>query len=66
MCEAECTVWGMPDRLVPGTVRFYPKPRTFGNCLVVVHVGAPYRAFRFTLKVINQEIVGLSPLFETA
>jgi hypothetical protein len=22
MCEAGCTVWGMPDSLVPGTVSF--------------------------------------------
>jgi hypothetical protein len=63
MCEAGCTVWGMPDRRVIGTESFAPKPRTFGNHLVVVHVGAPYRVFRFT---INQSIVGLSPLSETA
>jgi hypothetical protein len=25
---------GMPDRLVPRTVRFDPKPRIFGNCQV--------------------------------
>jgi hypothetical protein len=30
---------GMPDGLVPRTVRFDPNPRTFGNRLVVVHVG---------------------------
>jgi hypothetical protein len=42
MCEAGCTVWGTPDSLVPGTVGFDPKPRIFGNILVVVHVGAPF------------------------
>jgi hypothetical protein len=36
MCEAGCTVWGIPDSLVPRTVSFNPKPRTFGNRLVVV------------------------------
>jgi hypothetical protein len=36
MCEAGCTVWGMPDSLVPGNVSFNPKPGTFGNRLVVV------------------------------
>jgi hypothetical protein len=41
---------GMPDRLVPRTVRFDPKPRNCWNRLVVVHVGAPYRVFRFNLK----------------
>jgi hypothetical protein len=57
---------GMPDSLVPRTVRFDPKPRTFGNRLVVVLAGAPYRVFRFTLQGLNQSIVGFSPLSETA
>jgi hypothetical protein len=57
---------GMPASLVPRTVRFDPKPRTFRNRLVVVLVGAPYRVFRFTLQGLNQLIVGLSPLSETA
>jgi hypothetical protein len=57
---------GMPDSLVHRTVRFDPKPRTFGNRLVVVHVGAPYRLFRSILQGLNQSIVGLSPLSETA
>jgi hypothetical protein len=39
MCEAGCTVWGMLDSRVPGTVSFDPKSRTFGNHLVIVHVG---------------------------
>jgi hypothetical protein len=51
MCEAGCTGWDMPDSLVPGTVRFAPKPRTFGNGLVgVSSVGAPLRVFRSTLQ----------------
>jgi hypothetical protein len=39
---------GMPDCLVPGTVSFDPKPKIFGNRLVVVLAGAPYRVLRFT------------------
>jgi hypothetical protein len=67
MCEAGCTGWDMSDSLVPGTVSFDPKPRTFGNHLVgVSSVGAPLRVFRFTLQGLNQSIVGLSPLSETA
>jgi hypothetical protein len=67
MCEAGCTGWDMPDSLVPGTVRFAPNPRIFGNRLVgVSYVGAPLRVFRSTLQRLNQSIVGLSPLSETA
>jgi hypothetical protein len=36
MSKVGCTVWGMPNSLVPGTVSFDPKLRTFGNRLVVV------------------------------
>jgi hypothetical protein len=57
---------GMPPNLVPRTVRFDPNPRTFGNCLVVVLAGASHRVFRFALQGLNQSIVGLSPLSETA
>jgi hypothetical protein len=57
---------GMPDSLVHWTVRFDPKTRTYGNHLVVVLAGAPYRMFRLPCKVINQSIVSLSPLSETA
>jgi hypothetical protein len=57
--------WGMPASLVHRTARFDPKPRTFGNRLVVVLAGAPYRVFRFTLQGLSQSIVGLSPLSET-
>jgi hypothetical protein len=58
--------WGMPVNLIPRTVRFDPNPRIFGNCLVVVLTGTPYHVFRFTLQGLNQSIVGLSPLSETA
>jgi hypothetical protein len=54
LCEARCTRWGMLDSLVPGTVSYYHNPRIFGNRLV----GVP-------CKVLNQSIVGLSPLSET-
>jgi hypothetical protein len=57
---------GTPDSLLPKTVSFDPKSRTFRNCLVVVLAGAPYRVFRFTLQGLNQSIIGLSPLSETA
>jgi hypothetical protein len=54
MCEAGCTVWGMPDSLVPETISFDPKPRIFGNRLVgVSSVGAPHRVFRSTLQGCN-------------
>jgi hypothetical protein len=68
LCEAVCTRWGMPDSLVLGTLGYYPNPRIFGNRLVGVgSVGAPLRVFRFTLQgFMNQSIVGLSPLSETA
>jgi hypothetical protein len=59
-------LWGTPDSRVPGTVSFDPKLRTFGNHLVVVHVGAILVCLGFPCKVINQLIVGLSPLSETA
>jgi hypothetical protein len=67
MCEAGFTGWDMPNSLISGTVRFAPNPRIFGNCLVgVSSVGAPLRVFRFTLQGLNQLIVRLSPLSETA
>jgi hypothetical protein len=68
LCEAGCTRWGTSDSLVPGTVGYHSNPRIFGNRLVgVSSVGAPLRVFRFTLQgFINQSIVGLSPLSETA
>jgi hypothetical protein len=67
MCEAGCAGWDIPHSLVPGTVRFSPNPKTFGNRLVgVSSVGAPLRVFRSTLQGLNQSIVGLSPLTKTA
>jgi hypothetical protein len=57
---------GTPDSCVPGTVSFDPKPRTFGNHLVVVHVGAISVCLGLPCKVINQSIVNLSTLSETA
>jgi hypothetical protein len=46
MCEAGCTRWDMPDCLVPGTIRFTPNLRIFGDRLVgVSSVGAPLRVF---------------------
>jgi hypothetical protein len=58
----------MPDSLVPRTVGYYPNLRISGNRLVGVgSVGAPLRVFRFTLQgFMNQSIVGLSPLSQTA
>jgi hypothetical protein len=47
---AGCTVWGMPDSLIPGIVSLDAKPRIFGNRLVgVSSVGVPLRVFRSTL-----------------
>jgi hypothetical protein len=67
MCEAGCIGWDIPDSLVTGTVRFAPNPRIFGIRLVgASSVGAPLRVFRSTLQDLNQSIVGLSPLSETA
>jgi hypothetical protein len=68
LCEAGCTRWGMPDSLVNGTIGYYPNPRIFGNRLVGVgSIGAPLRVFRFTFQgFMNQSIVGLLPLSETA
>jgi hypothetical protein len=51
MCEAGCTVWDMPNSLVPGTVRFKPKLRIYGNCLVgELLVRSIFRMFRFALQ----------------
>jgi hypothetical protein len=50
MCKVGCTGWDMPDSLVPMTVSFDPKPRTFGDRLVgVSSVGAQLRVFKSTL-----------------
>jgi hypothetical protein len=67
MCEAVCTVWGMPDSLVPGTVSFDPKPRILGTAWSLSALSG-HRSVCLGLPcmVINQSIVGLSPLSETA
>jgi hypothetical protein len=46
-------------------VAFYLEPMIFGNRLVVVLAGAPYRVFRSTLQGLNQLVVGFSPLPES-
>jgi hypothetical protein len=51
----------MPDSLVPGTVRYYPNPRIFGNRLVgVSSVGALLHVFRSTLQ--GYESIDCQPL----
>jgi hypothetical protein len=57
---------GMPTNPVPRTVGSVPNPRTFRNRLDGRPRGATYRVFRSTLQGLNQSIVGLSPLSETA
>jgi hypothetical protein len=67
MCEAGCTEWGIPDSFVPGTVGYHPNPRIFGNRLVgVSFVGHRSVCLGLLARVMNQSIVGLSPLSETA
>jgi hypothetical protein len=61
------TLRGIPANLAPRTVGFAPNPRTFGNGMgKLSSQGAAYRVFGFTLQGLNQSIVGLSPLPETA
>jgi hypothetical protein len=57
--------WGTPSR-VPRTVSFDPKLSTFRNRLVAVHVGAIPVCLGLPCKVINQSIVSLLLLSETA
>jgi hypothetical protein len=45
---------------VPKTVRFDPNPKSFGNRLMVVLTGAPYRVFRSTLQ--GYKLTGCRPL----
>jgi hypothetical protein len=52
----------MSDSLVPGTVRFDPKPRIFGTAwLVSALLGHRSVCLGLPCKGINQSIVGLSP-----
>jgi hypothetical protein len=66
-CKAGCMCGGMPDNLVPRTVRFDPKLRILGNCLVGASYLLGHRSVCLGLpcNVINQSIVVLSPLSET-
>jgi hypothetical protein len=65
MCDSGCLA-GMPDSLVPKTVRFDPELKSFGNHLVgVLLERALFRVFRSTLQGSNQSVIGLSPLSET-
>jgi hypothetical protein len=72
---------GMLANLVPRTIGSVPNPKTFGIRLdgcprggnrlssrgqPVVLAGATYHVFKFTLQGLNQSIVGLSLLSETA
>jgi hypothetical protein len=57
---------GMPDSLVPQYCKIRFQVEDFWEPLVVVHVGAPSVCLGLPCKVINQSIVGLSPLSETA
>jgi hypothetical protein len=63
-------VWAVrrdvPVSLVPRIVGSDPEPKKDGNHLVVVLAGAPYHVFRSTLQGLNQSIVSLLPLSETA
>jgi hypothetical protein len=67
MSEAGCTKWGILDSLVPGIVGYHPNPRIFGNRLVgvssVVHRSV---CLVYLARFINQSIVSLSPISETA
>jgi hypothetical protein len=63
MCE---TGQGTPVSLVPKTVSFDPNRGFLGTARMVVLAEAPYRVFRFTLQGLNQSIVDLTPLSETA
>jgi hypothetical protein len=67
MCEAGCTVWGIPDSPVPGAVGYHPNLRIFGNRLVgVSSVGHRSVCLGYLARSMNQSIVGLSLLSETA
>jgi hypothetical protein len=58
---------GHSDSPVPGTVGYHPNPRIFGNRLVgVCSVGHRSGCLGYLARSMNQLIVGLSPLSETA
>jgi hypothetical protein len=60
------TSQGIPDSLHQRLWPFIPTRGFLGTVWEVVLAGVAYRVFRFTLQGLNQSIVGLSPLFETA
>jgi hypothetical protein len=58
---------GHSDSPVPETVGYHPNPRIFGNRLVgVSFVGHRSVCLGYLARCMNQSIVGLSPLSETA
>jgi hypothetical protein len=57
---------GVPGSLVPRTVGFDPNREFLGTAWMAVLAGATYRVLRFTSQGLNQSIVRLSPLSETA
>jgi hypothetical protein len=67
MCEAGCTRWDIPDRLVPRTVISIPSRRSTGTAWSVsAMLGHCFVCLGLHCKGFNQSIVGLSPLSETA
>jgi hypothetical protein len=58
---------GHSDSPVPGTVGYHLNPRIFGNRLVgVSSVGHLSVCLGYLARCMNQSIVGLLPLSETA
>jgi hypothetical protein len=57
---------GISDSLHQGLWTFIPTRGFLGTAWEVVLAGAAYRVFRSTLQGLNQSIVVLSPLSETA
>jgi hypothetical protein len=57
---------GMPDSLHQGLQDSIPTRGFLGTAWESYPFGAAYRVFGFTLQGLNQSIVGLSPLSETA
>jgi hypothetical protein len=60
------TSLGIPDSLHQRLWPFIPTRGFLETVWEVVLVGAAYRVFSLTLQGLNQSIVGLSPLSETA
>jgi hypothetical protein len=67
MCEVGCTEWGIPESLVPRTVISIPNQGSTGTVWSVsALLGHRSMCLGLRCKVLNQSIVGLSPLSETA